>query len=324
MRKGRSMLRPGTCVLCLVAVTGLSSANDLTVDYTDGLLSIRCEAVPLETVFERIAERTGMEMLLDDAIATQPLTADVDAMPPKDAIETLLDGAHLNYALVLEPGNRSRVLRMYVGGAAGGALVPFSPKTESEAPARDPLAPDPSDDARERERNVEAFLESREQNTVEGLRDALTDEDTDVREAAIEALAELGGDEAAEALSAALSDPDSWLREDAVRALQEIGGEVAARALGAALGDTEPFVREEALDALTRIGGAASAQALGSALDHPDPEIRESAVEALGEIEAAGTLGFLERALTDQDPSVRRAAERQRAELKDDLTKKNP
>lgn len=121
-------------VFCLApALTG--AAGNLTVSYNDGLITLICSDVPLDQVFEQIKATTGMELILEDAIKNTSLTANIDAQPLRLAIERLLAGSGVNYAMFFDRQDWQKVDKIYIGGGGGGPATP-SRQANSRPPAR--------------------------------------------------------------------------------------------------------------------------------------------------------------------------------------------
>jgi hypothetical protein len=125
----------------LAALLGLSAVADaqgVQASFDNGLLTINCRDATLSSVFEKIEEVAGVELLLEDAVKTKRLTADFQSVPVAMAVQRLLDGGGVNYAVMMDPRDWGRVDKIFVGAGGGGPA-------RSAAPQR-PLPPDPVDD----------------------------------------------------------------------------------------------------------------------------------------------------------------------------------
>jgi len=133
-------MRPPTallaCFACLLARSGVSWAGDVVdITYAGGLLTVRCAAVPLAEVLRQVGSATGMELVLDKSVKTTLLTAEVEAQPESLALERLLEGSGVTYAMSLAPDGQ-HVARMYVGSEAGGkSAAGPSPARGASTPA---------------------------------------------------------------------------------------------------------------------------------------------------------------------------------------------
>jgi hypothetical protein len=120
--KPRTALLAGlACLLC--AGPPARAADGVDISYANGLLTIRCAQAGLGEVLEKVGSATGMEVFLDDAVKGALLTVDVRAQPVSLALERVLEGQGVTYAMSLSPDGQ-RASRMYVGTAAGSAGSP--------------------------------------------------------------------------------------------------------------------------------------------------------------------------------------------------------
>jgi hypothetical protein len=128
------------CVACLLAGAADSVADDsVDVTYAGGLLTVRCADVELADVLEQVGSAIDAELMLDDAIKSMLLTADVEAQPVQLALERLLEGRGVSYAMSLSPDGQ-RVLRMYVGSEAGLKSSTTTISSRARPPAPGPAA----------------------------------------------------------------------------------------------------------------------------------------------------------------------------------------
>ena len=115
--------------ILLGAILALFTAQDAqaqstSVSYQGGLITIRCSEATLEQVFEQIKSETGLELFLEDPIKSKRLTADIEAQPVNQALERLLAGAGVNYAMMFDRENWQRVDKIFIG--EGGDAVASS------------------------------------------------------------------------------------------------------------------------------------------------------------------------------------------------------
>ena len=119
-----------------------ASAQAVSASYQAGLVSISCDNAPLESVFKKLEEVAGLELILEDAIKNKRLTANLENVPIAMAVQRLLEGNGVNYAVMMDPRDWGRVDKVFVGAGGGGPA-------RSAAPPRRPRvnpAPDPVDD----------------------------------------------------------------------------------------------------------------------------------------------------------------------------------
>ena len=95
-------------------------AQPVAVTFDAGLVSISCQNAPLSAVFDMLEEVTGIELILEDAVKSTKLSADLTDVPLAMAVQRLLEGNGVNYAVMMDPRDWGRVDKVYVG-AGGGA-----------------------------------------------------------------------------------------------------------------------------------------------------------------------------------------------------------
>lgn len=123
--------------------TSTGAAANLTVSYQNGQLTVRCADVPLEQVFAQIKATTGMELILEDAVKNTRLTASIEAQPLRLAIERLLAGSGVNYAMFFDLQDWQKVDKIFIGGGGGGPATPAR-QPAARTPTRG--RPAPADD----------------------------------------------------------------------------------------------------------------------------------------------------------------------------------
>jgi hypothetical protein len=124
-------------LLSILILTSLPlHAQTLVVTDDDGLASIRCEGVSLSKVFERLGEVFGVELILGREASSMRLTADVTSVPLTTAVEQLLDGTGVDYALVMDPLDWSRVGKILVDAGSGDRLEARGRDANRTAPER--------------------------------------------------------------------------------------------------------------------------------------------------------------------------------------------
>jgi hypothetical protein len=116
----------------------LSAAEAVDVRFENGLLSIQCKDAPLASVFEKISEASGVELTLEDAVKSKKLSVNLEELPVSMAISRLLEGAGVNYIVMMDPYDWGKVGKVFVGGGGGG---PARSAGSSRAPAM-PLEPE--------------------------------------------------------------------------------------------------------------------------------------------------------------------------------------
>ena len=125
----------------LLVLSGHASAQSVSASYEGGLVSISCSNAPLASVFEKLEEVAGLELILEDAVKNKRLTANLENVPLAMAIQRLLEGNGVNYAVMMDPRDWGRVDKIFVGAGGGG------PARAAPPPRRPLVHPaDPVDD----------------------------------------------------------------------------------------------------------------------------------------------------------------------------------
>jgi hypothetical protein len=115
-----------SCLLVPVLAQGQAE-----VSYTGGLLTVRCNEIPLSQVFEQIQTQTAMELILEDSIKATRLTANLEAQPVYLALERLLEGSGVNYAMSFDPQDWTRVTKIFIGSGGESPSPPSAPQANS-------------------------------------------------------------------------------------------------------------------------------------------------------------------------------------------------
>lgn len=141
MKSRTAVLALATGLVLAATVVEVQAAN-ATVTYKDGLVTIHCKDTPLSQVFDQLKAASGLQVILDGAVRSVRLTAEIDSQPLNFALERLLEGTGVNYAMFLDRGNWQRVAKIYIGSAGGsvargGSSTPASTPTP---PRRGPVA----------------------------------------------------------------------------------------------------------------------------------------------------------------------------------------
>jgi hypothetical protein len=121
-----------------VLLSQATTAQPVEVTYGNGLVSIKCKDATLSSVFERIAQETGIELTLEDEVKSRRLSANLVELPVSMAVSRLLEGAAVNYVVMMDPSDWGRVAKIFVGGGGGGggarAAAPVRPAPRAEPP----------------------------------------------------------------------------------------------------------------------------------------------------------------------------------------------
>jgi len=128
-------------LLASMGAAPLLHAGPPAVEFNDGLLSIRCADAPLGGLLEQIKAATGMTLILEGVAADTRLTADVQAQPASLALQRLLEGTGVDYALVMERSDPRRVATLYVGDRKAAAAAPATAAPRAIPPPRSSPVP---------------------------------------------------------------------------------------------------------------------------------------------------------------------------------------
>ena len=139
------------CLAGLLAASaaGAGAGESVDITYAGGLLTIRCADAGLADVLQKVGSATGMALVLDDAVKRAVVTAEIEAQPVQVALERLLEGRGVSYAMSLSPDGQS-VAQMFVGSGpesksaaagTGGVSHPTAtaPHRAAEPPTSSPL-----------------------------------------------------------------------------------------------------------------------------------------------------------------------------------------
>ena len=182
---------------------------------------------------------------------------------------------------------------------------PFVPPQGPAGPARPEQAPAPVVAG---ERETDAERPAVPQKVIDGLVEALKDENQDVRRQALQVLVRFRSPLAFEPTLALLKDADPEMREHAAFALGQLDDQRAVAPLVSALDDPQPAVRQQAAFALGQLGAEAAVMPLIRKLTDEQADVRRQAAFALGQLGDERAVDALTAALKDQDADVRQTA----------------
>ena len=115
------------------------AAQSVDVTESGGLVSIRCNNAPLSSVFAQMGATVGIELILENEVKNKRLTADLVDVPVAMAVQRLLEGKGVNFAVMMDPSNWARVDKIFVGAGGGGPARAAAPP-----PPPRPTAPPPA------------------------------------------------------------------------------------------------------------------------------------------------------------------------------------
>ena len=96
----------------------------LEVEAANGLVSVRANRVPLARILDRLAQQTGMKVTYESGQPSQPVTAALEGLVPRDAVTRLLEGLGLSYVFRTDAsGLQVETLIVSDGGGGSGSQV---------------------------------------------------------------------------------------------------------------------------------------------------------------------------------------------------------
>src|SRR5215468_3226996 len=151
-------MRSGLVSLVVLAAVPLSAA-EISVKAANGRLDVVATTAPLNDILDRVSRQTGMKIVYEGAPPRQLVTVSLLGRTPAEAVNALLEGQGLNYALIADATGLSvqtllmtgSTSRTSGGGASGGTGGMTPPRATMVAP---PLSG--SDAADEPEEEAEA------------------------------------------------------------------------------------------------------------------------------------------------------------------------
>lgn len=135
---------------------------------------------------------------------------------------------------------------------------------------------------------------------LEGLTNALLDEDADVRIYAARALSETDMPQIIVPLTMLLSDPDGEVRKEAAGILGAMRGKAVTDRLIKLMNESDVTVKLKIVEVLGDIGDPEAADEIAKFLGSGDPELLYEAVRALGKIGVEGSEDRITEILDDQ------------------------
>jgi hypothetical protein len=104
----------------LVLPTAVAATGGLEVVANGNQVSVRAERVPLNRILDRLAQQTGMKVTYESTPPSQPVTATLERLPPRDAIVRLMEGLGVSYVFRTDVSGE-RVETLFVSDSSSGA-----------------------------------------------------------------------------------------------------------------------------------------------------------------------------------------------------------
>ena len=136
----------GRWVLAALVLTAPVARAEVVVRGTEERVDVTATAAPLADVLDGLARQTGMEIVYDGKPPRQKITVALQNRSAAEAVQGILEGQGLNYALVADPTGRHVQTLILAGPAGKGTSAGGSSRSPSPLSRRPPLPPGASPD----------------------------------------------------------------------------------------------------------------------------------------------------------------------------------
>lgn len=136
------MRRPLVFLVALGLVTTPAS-GEVVVRVASNLVDIDADAVPLADILDNLAGQTGMEIVYEGPAPRQRVSLTLRGRSPAEAVQDVLEGQGLNYALIADPTG-TRVQTLMIAGSAGTGTSSGSTSRVPRPRARRPILSPPA------------------------------------------------------------------------------------------------------------------------------------------------------------------------------------
>ena len=126
-----------TICLALPAAQAASGTAGLEIEVNGGQVTLRAQKVPLNKILDRLAQQTGMKVTYEGSAPSQPVTATLDHLPPRDAIVRLMEGLSVPYVFRTDVSGQ-RVETLIVSDAAGASRTTTAQSSMGQDPVEYP------------------------------------------------------------------------------------------------------------------------------------------------------------------------------------------
>jgi hypothetical protein len=130
-------------VLLALGFLGGPVRAEVVVRVASNLVDIDADSVPLADVLDDLAGQTGMEIVYEGSPPRQRVSLTLRGRSPAEAVQDVLEGQGLNYALIADPTG-TRVQTLMIAGAAGTGTSAGSSAPPAGPRARRPILPPPA------------------------------------------------------------------------------------------------------------------------------------------------------------------------------------
>ena len=116
---------------------------EVAVRVSGDRVDVSVTAAPLAEVLEDLGRQTGMKIVYDVAPPRQPVSVGFAGRSPSQAVQALLEGQGLNYALIADPSG-TRVQTLLLAGPIGRESATGRPRAVRSPPRPAPEIMDPA------------------------------------------------------------------------------------------------------------------------------------------------------------------------------------
>src|SRR5262245_46416006 len=134
-------------VLIGVLLAGVAAARaDVDVRMAEGKVEIRARSAPLSDILDRLGRVTGMKVVYEGPPPRQSLTVTLQDRTPAEVVLSLLDGAGLNYVMLMDKTGRKVQQLLMAGSAPLASNRPSMSTTVNRPPVMMPPRVEPADE----------------------------------------------------------------------------------------------------------------------------------------------------------------------------------
>jgi hypothetical protein len=104
------------CPVAFAAGPTAAPAQELSVVYEHGRLTVHCSNAPLAGLLDRIEQQTGIDVAVKVTVTEMCRLTVIEDQPVEYALERLMVDHHLSYVLLLNRGDEIGVVRVFRSG----------------------------------------------------------------------------------------------------------------------------------------------------------------------------------------------------------------
>ncbi len=131
----------GRWVLVGLVLAAAVARAEVVVRIAEERVDVTATAAPLADILDGLARQTGMEIVYDGNPPLQKVTVDLKGRSAAEAVQGILEGQSLNYALVAHPTGLHVQTLILAGTAGKGTSARGSSRSPAPLSRRPPLPP---------------------------------------------------------------------------------------------------------------------------------------------------------------------------------------